>query len=137
MERTILKPYWASSDKTHINCHFEYDDGTLLNVSISNDDDNPDWKEVMDTFTKKVITDNTKEVNAALKVAEKSQQTAMKDMGERDKNEALFQSKIEAFGLEEVKKSKHKTLKSKIRKSKSLVEVYAYAAAVVLDETSK
>ena len=50
------------------------------------------------------------------------------------KSDALFAAKLEAFEIEEVKNSKNRELKSKIRKAKTILEVTAFTAAVILKE---
>lgn len=132
MERKILNPFWGNPDKTQIICEFEYSNGEKLTASVSNPDGkNPDWKEIMEDFTKKEINANTKSIDKLRTEEEKQALTEQADRDEKAKNEDLFQAKIDAFKMSEVKDSKNKKLKAKIRKATSLVEVYAYAAAVV------
>ena len=136
MERKITTPYWGTPDKKQIICKFEYSNGEVLTASVSNlDGKNPDWKEIMDTFTKKEIAANTKSFEKQLTTDENRAAIEQADKDEKAKNEELFQAKIDAFKLQEVKDSKNKKLKAKIRKATSLVEVYAYAAAVVSEGT--
>ena len=48
-------------------------------------------------------------------------------------NELLFQIKLESFEMDEVTKSTNRVLKSKLRRAKNTTEVYAYTAAIILD----
>ena len=47
------------------------------------------------------------------------------------KLEELFKYKLETFEIEEIKESKNRVLKSKLRRSKSIPEVNLYAMMIV------
>lgn len=131
--RQIETPIWGDKSKTNIVCTFVYEDGLRQTASISNEGgDNPDWVEVLEQFSEEDIDNNTSEVKKEKKNAEKVKLASEADKQERSKNEALFQAKIDAFQLQEVKDSKDKVLKSKIRKATSLLQVYVYTGAIVM-----
>ena len=140
-KKTISDPYYADKSSNLIVCDFIYEDGTSNTVSIGNtpegEKDNPDWKQVFREFTHEDIKANTvlKEdsyhANIATKAAEEK---AMIDKG---KNEALFAAKVDSFEIAEVKASKNRALKSKVRKATNLVEIFAYTAAIILEEDAK
>ena len=48
--------------------------------------------------------------------------------------EKLFNHKLEIFEIEEIKKSKNRKLKAKIRRSKSIIEVNIYAMLIMKEE---
>lgn len=48
--------------------------------------------------------------------------------------EKLFNHKLEVFEIEEIKKSKNRKLKAKIRRSKSTIEVNIYAMLIMQEE---
>ena len=48
--------------------------------------------------------------------------------------EKLFNHKLEVFEIEEIKKSKNRKLKAKIRRSKSIPEVNIYAMLIMQEE---
>ena len=48
--------------------------------------------------------------------------------------EKLFNHKLEVFEKEEIKKSKNRKLKAKIRRSKSIIEVNIYAMLIMKEE---
>jgi hypothetical protein len=52
----------------------------------------------------------------------------------RGKQEVLFNYKLEAFEVEQIKNSKNTELKRMIRKSKSIIEVQAYATILIMKE---
>lgn len=49
-------------------------------------------------------------------------------------SEDLFKVKLQVFEIEQVKDSKNRPLKAKIRKAKSLIEVLAYTSAILAAE---
>ena len=139
--KKISDPYYADASSNLVVCDFVYEDGTSSTVSIGNtpkgEKDNPDWKQVFKEFTHEEIKANTKlkedsfHANQAGKIAEEK---ANIDKG---KNEALFAAKVDAFEIAEVKASKNRSVKSKIRKASNLVEIFAYSAAIILEENAK
>jgi hypothetical protein len=139
--KKISDPYYADASSNLVVCDFIYEDGTSSTVSIGNtpkgEKDNPDWKQVFKEFTHEEIKANTKlkedsfHANQAGKIAEEK---ANIDKG---KNEALFAAKVDAFEIAEVKASKNRSVKSKIRKASNLVEIFAYSAAIILEENAK
>ena len=140
-DREIRNPYYADSTKNLIVAEFVYPDGSSQTVSIGNtpkgEKDNPDWKEVFNNFTHNEINLITKKKadehheNQAVRIAEEK---AAIDKG---KNEALFAAKVDSFEIPEVKASKNRTLKSKVRKATNMVEIMAYSAAIILEENAK
>ena len=60
-----------------------------------------------------------------------------RDEVERMKVDALFQAKLDAFDIDMIKNSKNRELKSKIRKAKTLIEVTAFASALITLEHEK
>jgi hypothetical protein len=46
----------------------------------------------------------------------------------------LFEAKIQAFEVEEIKNSKNRILKAKLRKAKNLIEVNIYSMMIVMEE---
>jgi hypothetical protein len=54
-------------------------------------------------------------------------------MAEKALQEELFAVKLKAFELDVVKGTTNRALKSQIRRAKSVFEVYAYTAALILD----
>jgi hypothetical protein len=136
MNKKILNPYWGDEAKTQIVCEFEYDDGTSLTASVMNtkdgEDNNPDWDQVLKEHTIKSIDKTT---NGKLEVKSKNEDVNLlqvKNDKEKNKNEDIFQAKIDAFQIEEVKESKDRALKAKIRKAKTLTEVIAYSTILIM-----
>ena len=49
----------------------------------------------------------------------------------------LFEAKLEAFEIDEVQRSENKLLRSKIRKSKNMIELNAWVTAILLENLPK
>lgn len=116
-------------------CKFRFTDGKEQIASVVNTNDgNPDWKEIFETFTIEQIDSYTNELLEKDNLNRQKKKEAEKEQIERMKADALFSAKLEAFEIEEIKKSKNRELKSKIRKAKTIFEVTAYSAALILKE---
>ena len=138
LPRTIKNPYWSNKEKTQIICEFSYEGGPTLTASVSDTDDgNPDWKEILDTFTLEEIDKTTNDYLDQAKAEHEKKKSFEKDEIERMKSDALFDAKLEAFEIEDIKNSKNRTFKSRIRKSKSIMEVTALTAALIMLENEK
>jgi hypothetical protein len=149
MNKKIIDPVWGNNEKTHIMCIFEYEDGSSSNASIMNTEENvpnnPDWDQVFENHSVEDIDKNSKnnigmsnrKVSMEPEPSQEEKEEHRKNRNQKDLNERLFQAKLEAFEIDEIKESKNRILKSKIRKSKSLLAVQAYAAAIILGELSE
>jgi hypothetical protein len=136
--RIIKSPRWANAEKTHIICQFEYDDGRVLTASVTDTEEgNPDWKEILETFTIEKINEFTKndlEIHNERKV-QKQEQTKQEE--EIAKQNILFLAKSEAFDISVIRDSTYTDLKSNIRKASTITEIHAYAGAIIALETIK
>lgn len=135
MKREIKFPYWSRDDKTQIVCQFHYEDGTILEASVTDTEDgNPDWKEIHETFTEEeidTITNRMKEERIEERELNAKEEEERK---ERLRTDALFGMKLEAFEIPEVRNSKNKKLKAKIRKAQNPIEIQAYATILLMEE---
>lgn len=136
MNKKIVNPYWGDDAKTQVVCTFEYEDGTSLTASVMNtmdgEDNNPDWDQVFTDNTIEEIDAATNTRLAARDAKEEDIIIQTKSEREKKKNEDIFQAKIDAFQIEEVKESKDRTIKAKIRKAKTLTEVIAYSTILIM-----
>jgi hypothetical protein len=134
MKRTIKNPHWVNNARTVMSAEFHYDDGRVITAVInSNETNNPDYQEIRATFSEAELEQNTQ--NNIRKIQgdrdrQKAQEEAQK---ERERQERLFQVKLAAFEVDAIKNTTNKALKSALRRSKSDFEVYAMAAAIILD----
>lgn len=133
MDRKIENPYWSNKENKHLIVEFVYGDGQRQLASIVGED-NPDYQSVIEEFGEEKIDENTK-----LRLERREEQIRRnRDRQTVDRarmqQEALFAAKLDAFEIPIIKTSKNKTLKSKIRKAKSLMEVTAYAVMLITYE---
>jgi len=137
MARQFQNPYYADNSKKIIVVDILNDDGTMVTASVSNtpdgEKDNPDWKEIQKVFKSPEIEANTKKVTDGEKANLAVEMAQIKAQQDKHKNEALFAAKVDAFEIEEVSNSKNRTLKAKIRKATNMIEIHAYAAAIILE----
>lgn len=135
MNKTIRNPYWGNQEKTQIVAEFVYEDGTVQVASIVDvAGGNPDWQETMANFSREEIDANT---NEKLLKHRRNQDKIRKQREAEDvrrRQEDLFASKLDAFEIAAVKNSTNRELKSGIRKAKSMTEVFAYTAALIVAE---
>jgi UDP-3-O-[3-hydroxymyristoyl] glucosamine N-acyltransferase len=134
MKRTIKNPHWINNARTVLSAEFHYDDGRVVTAVInSNESNNVDYQEIRTKYTAEQLEQNTaamiKKQNQAQE-AKKAQEEAMRD---KERQERLFAVKLQAFDVDAIKNTTNKTLKSSLRRAKSDFEVYAYAAAIILD----
>lgn len=134
MKRTIKNPHWTNNARTVLSAEFHYDDGRVVTAVInSNDSNNVDYQEIRSKFTTEELEANTQKQirkQAQEQEARKAQEEAQAD---RERQERLFAIKLQAFEVDVVKNTTNRALKSSLRRAKSDFEVYAYAAAIILD----
>jgi hypothetical protein len=95
---------------------------------------NSDFQEIVEYLSEEKITKNTEERNQR-KVKERELREQKRiDQEKAKKLQKLFEYKIEAFEIEEIKNSKDRLLKSKLRKAKNIVEVNIYSMMIVMEE---
>jgi hypothetical protein len=135
MKRTIKNPHYTNNARTIMSCEFHYDDGRVLTASIHNSDGkNPDWIEIHNTFSRDELEKNTQAAIKRVNDENRRREEDAERMAEKQRQEALYAVKLDAFNIEAVKNSTNRVLKSKIRKAKSPLEVSAYTAALLLKE---
>lgn len=137
MKRTIVNPHWINNARTMLAADFQYSDGNIVHAVISKSDNNPDYDEILKTFSEEVLNENTGR-NAAKVNTENAARVAAEEAQKlKEKQEALFAAKLDAFEIEAIKESTSNSAKAKIRQSKTIVEVIAYTAVLLLAESQK
>lgn len=145
MARTWLdNAFWETPKKEILNAISEEEDGNKLRRQVHklnklNDDGSPNelFNEVIEFLGEEKINESTR-VRLERKQSEAEIQKQKKLEQEKAKKlEKLFEYKLETFEIPEIKDSKNRLLKSKLRRSKSIPEVNLYAMMIVkesLDE---
>ena len=135
LPRTIKEPYWSSEIKDQVICQFHYEGGPMIVAAVSDTEKgNPDWKEIMETFTEEEINKNTKKYGDEHKRRKEAAKEENKDQKEKQSGDNLFNAKLEAFEIDYIKNSTNRKLKSRIRKAQNLTEVIAFSSALILKE---
>jgi PHP family Zn ribbon phosphoesterase len=132
----MQNPYWSDKEKKHVIVEFIYEDGNRQIASIVGDDDgtNPDYVELLEKYTIEHIDANTKKRNDERHHRIRQNQERQKIDKQRSMQEMLFAAKLDAFEIDAIKSSTNRTLKSKIRKAKTPMEVTAYTVMLLMQE---
>tara|TARA_B100000927_G_scaffold287456_1_gene280416 strand:+ start:310 stop:747 length:438 start_codon:yes stop_codon:yes gene_type:complete len=136
IERTWIKDaFWETPEKNQLNCISEHKEGfkDVRQVHKLKRGD-PLFDECVEALTEKHIDVNTdRRVNKKFKEQEQQRQLEI-NKRKAQKLEELFNYKLETFEVEEIKESRNRILKSKLRRSKSIPEVNLYAIMILQDK---
>jgi|TARA_R110000744_G_scaffold22846_3_gene58199 hypothetical protein len=140
-------PIWGDDKKTHalVTIRTEFEDGqVLVQTAGVNNADTEDWNALIEQNTEAEIEINTQKALAQGKEgmieAAKGQKEQVAQNKERSAVERLFDAKLAIFEIADIKSSKNRAIKSKIRKASTEIEATAYATALLLEimnETAK
>tara|TARA_R110000822_G_scaffold284936_1_gene406332 strand:- start:8 stop:469 length:462 start_codon:yes stop_codon:yes gene_type:complete len=134
--------FWTNADKNRITTILTTTDDdekiTTQQLTVNRFDldgnDNPDFKEIIDTISEDTINENT-EIRRVIK--ENEQQVEEQKKAEFQKSnelQKLFEAKIQAFEIETIKNSTNRIFKSKLRKAQNIIEVNIYSMMIVMEE---
>jgi phosphatidate phosphatase PAH1 len=128
------EPFWLNKELKQVMVIIIYPDGKRLPASVSGEGGNPDYIAIMEKFTEEEIDENTRlrEERRTEEVRQRMERSKVDQ--QRRKDETLFEAKLEAFEVAIIKNSTNKALKTKIRRSKSALEVMAYATMLIMEE---
>jgi hypothetical protein len=137
--------FWETEEKETLNCIHEIQDDAgrvhrqvmQIRKYVSDGVVNPDFQEVVESLSEELIDKNTEERNARKKAEKEEQKQRELEHAKARKLEKLFEYKLEAFEVEEIKNSKNRQLKSKLRRAKNKVEVDLYAMMILMEELKK
>jgi len=134
-KKEYLNPYWSNKDNRHLIVTIKYSNGKESIASIMDPKgDNPDMIEVLAIYSEEEIDENTKKGLDRRNENIRRQMERRESQAARAKQEALFNSKLQAFEIDAIKNSENTEIKRLIRKSKSVMEVQAYAAILLMKE---
>lgn len=134
--------FWETYDKNKITTILTTtnEDETVttqqLTVSKFSTDgvENPDFLEILESIGEEKINENTI-ARTEKKKAEIEAKEQRKIEDEKAKQlQILFEAKIQAFEIEQIKNSTNRLLKSKLRKAQNLIEVNIYSMMIVMEE---
>ena len=127
--------FWETPTKELLNCISKHKEGfkDVRQVHKLKRGD-PLFDECVEALTEKHIDVNTdKRVNKKFKEQEQRRQLEL-NKRKAEKLEQLFNYKLETFEVEDIRESKNRILKSKLRRSKSIPEVKLYAIMILQDK---
>lgn len=143
MERTWSdNAFWADDSKEAVTAILTVTDSQnkkttqVVTVNRTNPDgsENPDYSEVIDQLTEEKITINTQKRIEAKRQEEELEYQRREERARAVALEQLFDAKLKAFEIEDIKNCKDRVLKSKLRKAKNLIEVNAYATIIIMEQ---
>ena len=136
VKRTWMKDaFWETPSKELLNCISEHKEGfkDVRQVHKLKRGD-PLFDECVEALTEKHINVNTdRRVDKKFKEQEQKRQLEL-NRRKAQKLEQLFNYKLEIFEVEDIKESRNRILKSKLRRSKSIPEVNLYAMMILQDK---
>lgn len=141
-KRWMDNAFWETPEKEKLNCILEMEDDSskrttqvmLLSRYDKDGNSNEMFDEVVGVLGEESIDKNTEErkVRKSAEVEEKKQRDV--EHARARKLEVLFNYKLEVFETEEIKNSKNRKLKAKLRRAKSKIEVDLYAMKILEEE---
>lgn len=96
--------------------------------------ENPDFIELLEQIGEETIDKNTED-RKERKAKEREEETQRRKAEDQAKElERLFDAKIKILEIEQIANTKNKELKSKLRRSKNVVELNLYAQLIMMEE---
>ena len=143
--RWMDNAFWETEEKEMLNCILEMEDDVgrvtrqvmKLRKTDEEGKDNPDFIEVVEALGEQLIDENTEERMSRKKRESEEKKQQELEHAKARKLEQLFNYKLEAFEIDDIKNSKNRQLKSKLRRAKNRVEVDLYAIMIVMEEMKK
>jgi hypothetical protein len=134
--------FWESYDQNRITTILMItdDEGRVtkqqLIVNRYNPDgtDNQDFQEIIAKLTEEKITENTAKRNQKRAAERETREQQRLEREKAAELQKLFEAKIQAFDVDDIKNSKNRVLKAKLRKAKNLIEVNIYSMMIVMEE---
>tara|TARA_B100000424_G_scaffold24189_2_gene17103 strand:+ start:2180 stop:2602 length:423 start_codon:yes stop_codon:yes gene_type:complete len=125
----ILEGIWENENiKTNITVLLRNDEEGQYTLNTS--EDTGLWDRFFEKFKPTDVDYFTEKNKQAHIVDQKKEQQKNKT---EDALKDLFEAKLKAFEIEEVKNSENKFLRSKIRKSQNMIELNAWVTAILLE----
>jgi hypothetical protein len=140
--RYLDNAFWEVPDKSVLKCIRITDlDGErtkkdILTVKkIMGDGSlNPQYKEVVDAVGMNVIDRYTQQRQEEKELKRKEHEIKKEQEAQANMLEGLFSAKLRAFEIDEVKNSKNKPLRSRIRRAKNEMELNALVTLIIGEE---
>lgn len=114
-------------------------DRQVITVSKLNPDEtiNPDWTSIMEQLGEDTIEANTQKRVAKKNSDREKHMLHQQEVAKAKSLEELFNYKLKAFEVEDIKDSKNRPLKAKLRKAKNIVEVNVFATMIIMEKMNE
>ena len=141
-KRWMDNAFWETDEKKELNCILELEDDvgrvTRQQMFLSRHDkdgsENELFNEVVEALGEQRIDEET-EARVVRKKAEAEEDKIREEEHQKARKlEKLFNYKLEAFEVEEIKNSKNRKLKAKLRRAKSRIEVDLYSIMILQEQ---
>lgn len=141
-KRWMDNAFWETDEKKELNCILELEDDvgrvTRQQMFLSRHDkdgsENELFNEVVEALGEQRIDEET-EARVVRKKAEAEEEKIREEEHQKARKlEKLFNYKLEAFEVEEIKNSKNRKLKAKLRRAKSRIEVDLYSIMILQEQ---
>jgi len=141
MKKEWKHPFWenAAKDRLTVRLNITHDDGsfstTVAKVSKYDADGKitSDYEEVLQQNTMEAIDKFTEDRLERHRQEREANIKKQQERNEAKRLENLFNAKLATFEITEIKNSKNRKLKAKIRKAKNEVEMQAYATILLME----
>jgi hypothetical protein len=134
--------FWETEEKKELNCILELEDDVgrvtrqqmFLHRHDKDGSENELFNEVIDDIGEEIIDKSTEDRVASKKARVEEESVREEEHNKARKLEKLFNYKMEAFEVEEIKNCKNRKLKAKLRRAKSKIEVDLYSIMILQDQ---
>jgi len=144
MSKWLDNAFWVDNSKTAVKAILETDlgggkvDRNVHTITKTADDgtENVLWAQFFEQVSAEKVDRNTKERHDR-KAKEHALETQKREETLRARQlEALFDAKLKAFEIQDIKDSKNRKLKARLRKAKNMVEVNAFATMIIMEQVN-
>jgi len=142
MSKWLDNAFWVDNSKTAVKAILETDlgggkvDRNVHTITKTADDgtENILWSQFFEQVSAEKVDKNTNE-RSARKEKERVIEAQRREETLRAKQlEALFDAKLKAFEIQDIKDCKNRQLKARLRKAKNMVEVNAFATIIIMEQ---
>ena len=141
-KRWMDNAFWETDEKKELNCILELEDDVgrvtrqqmFLNRHDKDGSENELFNEVVEALGEQRIDEETEDRVVRKKAEAEEEKIREEEHLKARKLEKLFNYKLEAFEVEEIKNSKNRKLKAKLRRAKSRIEVDLYSIMILQEQ---
>ena len=141
-KRWMDNAFWETDEKKELNCILELEDDVgrvtrqqmFLHRHNKDGSENDLFNEVVEALSEQRIDEETEDRVVRKKAEAEEEKIREEEHLKARKLEKLFNYKLEAFEVEEIKNSKNRKLKAKLRRAKSRIEVELYSIMILQEQ---